>query len=741
MPFPFDDYPWAKFEDLNIAYMIHRLGLIISEANAKLQELDAWKTATEQDLENWKDSTMDLIAEWEHDFMAEVNQWEHDTEQDLEQWKIDVLADLGTWKTNFETLFNQTFTDLAAIKTAAENARDAAAQSAAEAAQDAFELSNAIDNVSANTDAIHDMQGEIDGVSGLLDTQHPLVIGSSRKWTYGGTLPTMSSHVFVRINPGDVIKITGGSTAGYYAILQSDKTPEYDDTVDFSDAVAYNDRILMSANQDIPEFYAPVDAAVLYLTAVNNVGSIQLPSKLTINGIDRLFNIRRKIVEIQGEIDGADQRAIKIVSDKADKKALDLWGVRGSMGAMFTPVDLSSFAFLASIPVSVYSDGYQYKNLTDLEMLRNNGADVWPVETQTELNTALAQAASGSTIMLKKGLYTPITINKSLNLIGEDGTVFLPRKSAAFTPAGTPYVYRTANDSYPTSPATLLDISRLDEGIVNQLKKVVDPTTVVNTRNSWTWVTATHNLYVHFNNEEVVNADDIVILYDNDPEIIKVKGTSENASVFLKNITVLGGKANIWAEDATGYTSQKLVCKDLRAYFAIGGNGISLRGTDGFFQNCDIGGAKLDGINYHANTSTEYPAGDNTGTISNGLELECRCHDNGIFDSGTEYSDNGSSIHNNGKGVRVNGAYYNNKGGNIADTGDGTRSANFGCWAFDSTAPAGSNSADFWARGNMHMYLYGCRTGGNSQYNLMALDGATIHASRTEYSTHTGSIA
>lgn len=126
MPFPFDEYPWAKFEDLNLAYMIHRLGLIITAADAKLAELDEWKTATEQDLENWKNSTMDLIAEWEHDFMAEVNQWEHDTEQNLAQWKTDTLEALDTWKAAATAAFE-------AIRVQAAGSATAAAASASQA--------------------------------------------------------------------------------------------------------------------------------------------------------------------------------------------------------------------------------------------------------------------------------------------------------------------------------------------------------------------------------------------------------------------------------------------------------------------------------------------------------------------------------------------------------------------------------------------------------------------------------
>lgn len=140
MPFPFDEYPWAKFEDLNIAYMIQRLGAIISEANAKLEELDAWKTATEQDLESWKNSTMDLIAEWEREFMADVHQWEHDTEQDLAQWKIDTIAALDVWKAGFITQYE-------ALRVETEHIRDVAntaAQEAVQAAQDAADSASLV---------------------------------------------------------------------------------------------------------------------------------------------------------------------------------------------------------------------------------------------------------------------------------------------------------------------------------------------------------------------------------------------------------------------------------------------------------------------------------------------------------------------------------------------------------------------------------------------------------------------
>lgn len=150
MPFPFDEYPWAKFEDLNIAYMIHRLGLIISQAQAKLDVLDAWKTATEQDLENWKNNTMDLIAEWEQD-----------TEQDLAQWKIDTIAALDVWKAWFITQYEALRVETEHIRDVASAAAQEATQAAASASADAAAISASAAQIQANTDGISHLESAI----------------------------------------------------------------------------------------------------------------------------------------------------------------------------------------------------------------------------------------------------------------------------------------------------------------------------------------------------------------------------------------------------------------------------------------------------------------------------------------------------------------------------------------------------------------------------------------------------
>ena len=185
MPFPFDEYPWTKFEDLNIAYMINRLGLIISQAQVKLYELDAWKTATEQDLESWKNSTMDLIAEWEREFMADVNQWEHDTEQDLAQWKIDTTAALDVWKAGFITQYEALRVETEHIRDVANAAAQEATQAAASASADAASISASATQIQTNSDDIEDLKSALikynayDALSGKLTTGPSTVVGGA----------------------------------------------------------------------------------------------------------------------------------------------------------------------------------------------------------------------------------------------------------------------------------------------------------------------------------------------------------------------------------------------------------------------------------------------------------------------------------------------------------------------------------------------------------------------------------
>lgn len=572
------------------------------------------------------------------------------------------------------------------------------------------------------------LHGIINGTSGLADGGSPCVIrNNDGEWT----IPTNGKHIRFPIKSGDVINITGGANATYYAILKSNENPQYGNYATFSTATGFTQRILLSAGANTGNFTAPADAVYLYIAVQNNAGQSQSPTSLTINGVEMAYNIRQKIDSLANNVTSEEGRS-------ANKSALDIWGMRSSYDGVYTPVSFSGLSFLSGFTLPVFGDGYKFKHTVDLSQYKNTSSHTTTVTSQSALTTAITNATSGDTIILDSGRYTPITIGKSINLIGNGQVIFADQAPYEFTETATSGTWRTANNSVSTAPTAVLDITRIADGIIIPLTKVVDPTTVTQTKYGWCHVTATNNVYVQLDGT-AVDGKNIVLCY-NSTKIINCKSSSENAKVYLENITVVGGHTNIWVEDATGYTSQKLIAKNCRCYYAQQGNSIGLRGVDGYFQNCECAYARLDGFNYHINNTSENSGGDNTGTISNGLEVDCIGHDSGISDTGTNYSDNGSTAHDAAKVVRVNGVYYNNKGGNVADV-TGVTSYNYGCYAFDSTAPNNTNRADFWCRdSSSNMYLYGCRSSGNSQYNLCAANSSTIHASKCEYTTTTGTI-
>lgn len=602
-----------------------------------------------------------------------------------------------------------------------------------------IDKSLSIDSAAADAKKTGQIKNAIDGTNGLLVLAETSVITSAGIWTAASGY---GYHVCLPISGGDTVKLTGGNAATYYAFLTAnDHTPGTN--ANFSSEAGYTSRILLNANTETNIITSPSDAKYLYFAAINNVGTIQAPISVLINGVEMTYNIRKKIDELNNNaIDAANNNEVvqkQLKQNKADKTALDIWGMRGSYDGVYSAVDFSALAFLSGFSLPVFTDGYKTKHAIDLSKYKNISANVTTVKNQTELNSAIQNAASGDTIILKAGRYTRISLNKSINLIGEGEVLITDNAATEFVQTATAGIYKTANNTYSASPSSVFDISMLSNGVIIPLQKVVDPSTVVSTPGSWCWVSATQNIYVHLHNNEIVDGNNIAIC-DYSNSVIKCKSTSEIAKVYIENITIIGGYSNIFAEDATGYTSQKLIAKDCKFYYAQWYNAISLRGVDGYFQNCECAYARLDGFNYHINDTADNASGDNTLTLSNGFEVDCVGHDNGISDTWTDYSDNGSTCHDGGIAVRINGVYYNNKGGNVADTSESTVSYNYGCYAFDSIAPQNTNRADFWARNGTNMYLYGCRAAGDSQYNLYALNNATIHASKTEYATSSGTI-
>ena len=128
----------------------------------------------------------------------------------------------------------------------------------------------------------------------------------------------------------------------------------------------------------------------------------------------------------------------------------------------------------------------------------------------------------------------------------------------------------------------------------------------------------------------------------------------------------------------------------------VNGNGLEIVGGKNIvLNNCTANNNSMDGFNYHIGTDGSKPFI---------IEIDCTGLNNGI-DKGTAgvKSNNGTTIHDGLKGIRVNGLYGRNDGGNVADVNEGTETWNLACVAFESY-----QGKDFQTSSGSHMWLDNC---------------------------------
>ena len=398
-------------------------------------------------------------------------------------------------------------------------------------------------------------------------------------------------------------------------------------------------------------------------------------------------------------------------------KSLDIWGQRKINAGEFVSVVLPELAFLSNADLPLYTDGYNYKHYIDLTVMKNPSANTYTVTNQTELLSAMSNASSGDTIILKSGVYSPIAIEKSINLVADGEVLFVPIIPTSFAESSTAGAY-SASMARPTA---VYDITHISDGIIQKLTHTTNVSDLSN-KGIWYYSTSNSKLYVHnFDSEKPT--EKTIVCDDTTSAVITING---NNTVYLQGLTIIGGTSNILA------TGGDLICVDCTMLYANTNNAITMQATNGYFQRCITAFAQLDGFNYHKNSND---------VLSYGLEVDCIGHDNGNRDSGQ--SNNGSTMHDGGAVVRIGGSYYNNKGGNIADISGNGLSYNYDCLAYDSTADTDAElntKSDFWAYYGCSMYLYGCRGIGDSKYNLYANGNGIIYQKNCEFERSAGNI-
>lgn len=400
----------------------------------------------------------------------------------------------------------------------------------------------------------------------------------------------------------------------------------------------------------------------------------------------------------------------------------DIGGLRHSNNGIFKRVQLPSLGFMNGFSINLFTDGYTYKHYADLSAHKNAGGTIHIVRSQSELDSLTFQ--SGDTIKLESGFYKIGTIDKSVNIIG-DNSVITSVKIGEFVETATENVYRTPC-SLSGSSVLVYDCSHLSDGIITQLEHV---TSVDDLSTEGTYYANGTNLYVHlYDNNVPTNRN--VVASDPATNTIYVIPNEINTKVYLEGIVVIGGASNIYAANTATYTSAMVIAKNCKFLYSDSstGNAVSLKGVNGYFQNCEAAFAKMDGFNYHKNNDVS----------SCGLEIDCIGHDNGERGNPSTTSNNGTTVHDGGNAIRIGGMYYRNYGGNVADISAGTATYCYDCVAFDSSAPDDTNG-DFWTHYAGTMYLYGCRAIGGSEYNLRCNSG-TIYQNKTEFDTEYGNV-
>lgn len=577
---------------------------------------------------------------------------------------------------------------------------------------------------------ISELEVDVDGVFSLPQLQY--IISEDGKWQASD-----GRHISVTINGGDVVVFTANASYdGVCAFLKSDNAASgvIADFCADTGGETWTERKRVTKDTTVT-YTAPSDCNILYVAAKPSRDHNLLPTKLIINGKDVTVDLREATNDHEDRIAAltANEKAAKS-ENLATCRNLDIWGIRSMIKGEFAPVSMpSEFSYLEGYDLPLYTDGYKYIHEIDLSAYKNNSTNIVTVHDNTEFQTVLTNATAGDTIILDGGCYASIIVDKSINLIGRNNPLFanyLPGRFTATTDE-TGKTFRSVAD-FGYSATMILDTTRLDDGIIIPMTQARSISACVSTPGSY--IVSSNKLYVHMYEGKMPTERDIAVL-GTDAHTIRLNGTTAACKWYLEGLIVFGGKSCISAIDSEDFGEQTVIGVDCKAYYSQTGDCIAMRGVDAFFQRCETMGAYLDGFNYHKRNPSD-PTDHN---ISNGFEVDCIGHDNGHRDSRTldKISDNGSTIHDGGKIVRINGLYYNNNGGNVADTNPDTVSYNYGCIALDSTGPQDSPSdvgADYWTDKSAIMYLYACRSLGDSIYSLRIANNSQIIADdKTEY--------
>ena len=295
------------------------------------------------------------------------------------------------------------------------------------------------------------------------------------------------------------------------------------------------------------------------------------------------------------------------------------------------------------------------------------------------------------------------TMNKSVTIEGAD-----PNKRPIIYGGAPVTMTKTSGYTYTyqESTANVIDVydsRNLNEyGYLRRYPKVNTIAEVDATPGSYAHISG--KLYIHCYDNGAPNNNYIHRLTDNTGFDISGSNT-----LGLRNLIIIGGRRALYAHAESDSDNLNVFAENVDFYNSISNSydTVMLQGTTlSIFKNCKALYSRKDGFNYHARNSI----------IPKAIEIDCIGRFNGISSSS---ANQGSTIHDGGKIIRLHGVYADNYGSNLAEEGEGSESYNIACASFASKASSDQN-ASYYAYQQVKVFLDGC-FGYSSSY---AMSGA-----------------
>ena len=277
-----------------------------------------------------------------------------------------------------------------------------------------------------------------------------------------------------------------------------------------------------------------------------------------------------------------------------------------------------------------------------------------------------------------RGLLILKPFNKSVNIIGENNNVnlIMADEPTWEKTSGLTNVYefnRSATDR-------VIDVNNDIE-----LTKVNSIDLVDTTPNSY----FIDGSIVYANADNMPNTDIVPVMSSTN-----IQTTSLASDIYFENINIIGGRNCVELNLSSSNSAFFNNCSF--KYSATSYNGLAIVGGKNIvLNNCTANNNGTDGFNYHIGADGSKPFI---------IEIDCTGLNNGS-EKGTDgvKSNNGTTIHDGLRGIRVNGLYGRNDGGNVADVNEGTETWNLACVAFESY-----QGKDFQTSSGSHMWLDNC---------------------------------